>query len=208
MQTIVSKADFARHRGVSAPRVSQWIGKGQLRPPALTAEGRVWLEEAERQLGATLDVGGQMGKALREPGANAVRAPAAPRAVDDNDPARRQAIAKAEMVERENERDLRRTLEERGTYMLAAGVKPGWTKILGTVLASVEGALIDRITLAIQAEFGADPRAVKARLRAVVREWRVDLAEHAVKEVAALPEFVADPARVDGADDGGISSQS
>jgi len=208
MQTIVSKADFARHRGVSAPRVSQWIGKGQLRPPALTAEGRVWLEEAERQLGATLDVGGQMGKALREPGANAVRVSSTPRAVDENDPARRQAIAKAQMAEMDAERALRRSMEERGTYVLTAGVKPSWAKTLGTVLASIEGALIDRVTLAMQADFGADPRAVKARLRAVVREWREDLAEHAVKEVGAAPEFVADPARVDGANDGGISSQS
>jgi phage terminase Nu1 subunit (DNA packaging protein) len=56
--TIVSKADFARLVGVSAARVSQWLGNGMIGPEALLGNGRharVRVELAKSMLRDRLD---------------------------------------------------------------------------------------------------------------------------------------------------------
>ena len=52
---ILTKTAYARARGVDPSTIAQWIKRGKLSAPAITANGRVLVEEADRQLRATLD---------------------------------------------------------------------------------------------------------------------------------------------------------
>jgi len=55
MALVLSKSAFAARRGVGSSAVANWIARDRLTGAALTADGRINVEEAERQLGVTLD---------------------------------------------------------------------------------------------------------------------------------------------------------
>jgi hypothetical protein len=57
MTAVLSKTAYARHRGVETSAVSKWIARGKLFGGALTADGQIAVEEADRQLAATIDPG-------------------------------------------------------------------------------------------------------------------------------------------------------
>lgn len=55
MSEIVSRGEFARRAGRTPAVINRWIERNQLSGSALAADGRIVVEEAERQLAATLD---------------------------------------------------------------------------------------------------------------------------------------------------------
>jgi hypothetical protein len=57
MTDAISKSAFAAHRGVGTSAVSNWIARGQLAGAALTEDGQINVEEADRQLGVAVDPG-------------------------------------------------------------------------------------------------------------------------------------------------------
>jgi hypothetical protein len=63
MLGLVSKSEYARLRGRAPSAVSNWIAEGKLKPPALVGSGpraKVDVAQADRQLGALLDLGQQL----------------------------------------------------------------------------------------------------------------------------------------------------
>jgi len=52
---ILSKGDYARSIGVKPSTISQYIRRGRLRFPALTLNGKIDSDLADRQLAASLD---------------------------------------------------------------------------------------------------------------------------------------------------------
>jgi hypothetical protein len=54
----MSKAEYARHRGVSRAAVSQWASAGRI---ALAGDGNVLVSESDRRLGATVNTRGGIG---------------------------------------------------------------------------------------------------------------------------------------------------
>lgn len=67
MSQVVSKADYARLKSVSAARVSQWISAGQIERSALVGEGRgakIDVALADEQLRRKLDIGQRVGNGL------------------------------------------------------------------------------------------------------------------------------------------------
>lgn len=57
MPDVISKSAYAARRGVATSAVSNWIARGKLTGAALTADGQINAEEADRQLGQTVDPG-------------------------------------------------------------------------------------------------------------------------------------------------------
>jgi phage terminase Nu1 subunit (DNA packaging protein) len=51
-RTVVTQAEFARRQNRPRQWVNKKIKRGDLTPPAILRDGRVWVEEAERQLAA------------------------------------------------------------------------------------------------------------------------------------------------------------
>jgi hypothetical protein len=57
MPAVLSKKDFASYVGKKPNAVSMWIKRGKLTGASLTADGRIVVEEALRQLGDSVDPG-------------------------------------------------------------------------------------------------------------------------------------------------------
>ncbi len=55
MPEIVSKSAYAKRHGKAASAVSNWISRGKLWGAALTADGRINADEADRQLAMSID---------------------------------------------------------------------------------------------------------------------------------------------------------
>ncbi len=67
MSEVVTKGEFARLRGVTPGRVSQWIADGKIGPEAMEGEGRfarIRVAVATAQLKARLDIGQRFGNGL------------------------------------------------------------------------------------------------------------------------------------------------
>jgi len=63
MLEIMTKIQFARHVGVKRSTVSSWIARRKLSGAALTADGRILVDEATRQLASRLDLAKSTGRA-------------------------------------------------------------------------------------------------------------------------------------------------
>ena len=61
-QTLVSKAQFARMKGRTPTTVHRWVTRGKISPAALIA-GKIWVEQADRDLLMTLDPAQQAAQA-------------------------------------------------------------------------------------------------------------------------------------------------
>lgn len=169
-RNLISKGEYASHRGVSAARLSQYIGAGYLDDALFHADGspaarddrsaRVDREEADRLLRARLNTSQVLGQGKALPpkpppslDANDIRAddgspppvpsspPPSARPVDDT--ADRLAALKLERAERDNEEERREFLAKRGVYALTVAVRQAIGKMLSDMLAAFEAWLID-----------------------------------------------------------------
>lgn len=181
--TEVSKSEFARMRGVSAPRVSQWIDTGKLHGDALVGEGiraKINVEAATAQLGAL-----NQAQVLAQS-----KAPATAPMTDDQ---KRISAAKAEQSEIDLRRAKRLEQEQAGVYCRTDDVQRAWTRELTELILGIENWLPD-IARALKGEFGIDQKLATVALRrefASFRQRRSDLA----KTVAAgLPDLVSEAA--------------
>lgn len=134
MAEILTKAAFARRRGVGANTVSMWIKRGRLMAPALRRDGTINVALADQQLARTLDVmsagrGGRAGGNLFTGLQSVSPATAAPDEMVDIDSARQLLKARALSASIDAERKRRELEHERGRYVLASKrlrCKRGW----------------------------------------------------------------------------------
>lgn len=198
---IVTKSEFARHRGVSAAAVSQWISSGRLSGPALIGEGRaakVDVAEADRQLATTLDLGQQMARQSLRPAAPAPTARPLPVSPEDDHAARYQK-ARADSAEIDAERARRREQAERGLYTETGAARAAWGKELGGLLTALDQWISD-LAPALAAEHSRDAKVLAVLLRRKWREFRQQQAEKARATRDATPALTHE---VDSAVDGG-----
>lgn len=156
----VRKSDFARIRGVTAARVSQWISEGKLHGPALVGEGnraRINLEAANEQLGA-LDPNQVAAQ-------QAATKSTLPPMTDDQ---RRIVAAKAEQAEIDLRKSKRQELEQAGVYCRTEDMRRIWARELGELVTGIDGWLTDLAT-AIARDTKSDQKQVMVTLR---KEWR------------------------------------
>ena len=159
MAELISKSAFAVRRGVAASAVSNWIARGKLTGAALTADGDINVEEAERQLGQTVD-----------PGRGAPRPAPSPeptRAAIPSEPTDAAAASLAAIRLRSEglklEAQERQAGLERGELARVDEMKRAWAAELDDLLAATEWFVTE---LPIKLGLGRDG------VDAARREWR------------------------------------
>jgi hypothetical protein len=188
MSKLISKSEFARRRGVSPQRVSQWVAEGKITPPALVGEGRsAKINEAAaiEQLAGRLDTNQRQG--------NGIATKLAPVADDDVDsnPSLEKRLLKAkvrnsEMLSQKREEE---ELLRRGVLSETAAVKAAWSRGFGEMISAFEGAF-PGFASAIAAKPGASAREMLHILRTEWRAERERLAAIHLARAAAEPEMV------------------
>lgn len=200
---VVTKGEFAKLRGVSAGRVSQWIAEEKITGAALVGEGRyaqIDVRIATEQLRGRLDVGQRLGNGLatnldlpepndsepplfapaRSSGPRPSRAP-----VDESIRA-----AKLEEIQRRNRQAAREELAERGVYTPTADARAAMSGLAGAMLTTFEGALAD-FADTLAAKFSLPHRDVLHALRIEFRQVRAKAAESARRKAAGLEPVIA-----------------
>jgi hypothetical protein len=175
---ILSKSAFAARRGVSVSAVCKWIERDHLTGTALTADGRINVEEAERQLNERLDHSRSIGKS------SAAAARTLPTAAPLSGPVEAMAAIKLEQAQRALQRDREADLERRGLYVLADKIRREHLRELSQFITTVEQRLPE---LVMQLGGG------KAEITLARHWWRsLRAAESraASERAEALPEFV------------------
>jgi hypothetical protein len=188
---ILTKAAFARRRGVRANTVSMWIKRGRLTAPALRRDGKINVALADQQLAMTLDVmsagrGGRAGGNLFIGSQSASPAAAAPVEIVDIDSARQLLKARALSATVDAERNLRKLNLERGRYVLAAQTLEVQAKLVGEFVTGIEQSFDDL------GDTGGFTRSQMAVIRKWWREQRAIAADRFGAEAEQHPEFVED----------------
>jgi hypothetical protein len=176
---LISKSAFAARRGVSVSAVSKWIERGRISGPALMADGRIDVAEAERQLTARLD--------HAKSGAARV---AAWRAADpDALPSVGEQSVREQILAVDLEQKRRRLDAEKGVYIRADQVRAERGRALAQMVAALDNWIPELV-----AELGLDRDAI-AKVRASWRRFRERQADALLAEAGALPELLPDHAR-------------
>jgi DNA-binding transcriptional regulator YdaS (Cro superfamily) len=184
----VSKAQFAKLVGVSAPRVSQWLSAGQINGDAIVGEGRharLRPNIALAQLRARLDIDQRIanGRARLELAAAAVTSTAAP-VIDDRIKAER--LAQLELA---NEKAREDAAARAGAYVRSDGVRQEMGRLVGRLVTMFDSALVEFST-AIAARSDLSSRDALHLLRGAWRSIRERGAEHEQALAHALPGVV------------------
>lgn len=219
-RNLISKGEYASHRGVSQAAVSQYVSKGHLdgalfRPDGTPAarddrSARIDCDEADRLLRARLNTSQVLGQGKTLPpkpaDANDIRpedaspllsVPSPARPVDDT--ADRLAALKLEGAERRNEEDRREFAAKRGIYALTAAVRQTVGRLISDQLTAFEAWLLDDLVGKIAAASSAadgkpiGPRDLKIMVRTEFRVWRAARAEIARQRRATEPMYMPDP---------------
>src|SRR5579885_972382 len=139
MGALITKSEFAAARGVDRSTISKWISRGRLTAPALTPDGRIDAEIADRQLGASLDPVRHLGQQHRAKPA----APPPGAAVEAFGPAADLLRAKAQIALIAAEERRIAFEATRGRYTLTEAAEAAWAAALTEFLLDVENSLND-----------------------------------------------------------------
>jgi len=181
MSEILSKGAYAIRLGKMPSAVSNWIARGKLTGAALTADGRIVVEEADRQLGLSVDPG------RGRPSISDLVSPPALRAIDRDEP---QSLAQVRL-QRETlalEAQQRAAATERGELMRVDEASRAWAAELEDLLLATEQFVVD-----LPAKLGEPTREAVDVAR---REWREFRRRRA--EQMSAPAAVGDPRQGNG----------
>lgn len=192
----LSKSDFARHIGVSAGRVSQYLRDGLIGPDALVGEGRsarIVVEKAVEQIRRRRHVGQALGNGLLTQLGGEPSAAPAPADTDadlrsgKDDLARQIQQERLEQEQRRNRREAREEAEQLGRLVDGEEMRREIAKTTQVLVTTFMGMAPD-IANAIAAKFGVTQRDVLLEVRRVMNEKRAAAAAalHAAGE--ELPE--------------------
>lgn len=224
---VVSKGEFARRRGVSPGRVSQWIAAGQIAGAAIVGEGRnaqIRESVACEQLRAKLDPLQMAGNGLTtilKPAAAAAPVPTGadvlqfgpmPAAAASSSPPPAPPAAgdtiEDEIKRLRRDQLLRQEREAQRQEAIAAGqltdagvAKSAAARETARLVTKFEGSLSNFAT-AIAAEFKLPQRDVLHLLRAEFRKFRGTVAVGMRDQAEQMPAVVeVDPGELAGADE-------
>jgi hypothetical protein len=165
----LSKSAFAARRGVAVSAVSKWIARGRVSGAALTPDGRIVVAEAERQLGATLDLSRSLGK------------------VKGGGDLDEMAAIKMERARRDLQRDREGDELRRGRYTLTEQSERAAKRGMSQYLLTVEQRAPELMEL-----LGVDKRVGITVFRRWWRSLRQEEATAIRERAESLPEFVVD----------------
>jgi hypothetical protein len=185
---IISKSEYARHRGWSPPYVSKLIRTEKLTPPALLPDGRIDRLTADAQLAARRERVTSDDDELPPP------APAATLEVDEDGD--ETLIALKREVERERRRKLRRENDEAEARLVDAEAVRRRTETAARMTRDAIRRLPAKVAGRLAAE--TDETAIRALLLAAIDELLNDAAD------AHQAEAETDDEDGGGEDDAGI----
>lgn len=222
-RTLMAKGDYAKTRGISGARVSQYITEGLLDGALFHTDGtpagrgdrfaKIHKDLADQALRRKLNIGQVVGQGRLPPSAadpdllpldhrapyegDTSPAPAAARPPSEDDAAATELLKlRLDKARRDDERDRRKHAEEIGTYTPTALMRVEVTRAYGDLVASVETWLPD-LSGAIAAVLAEgkplDKRAVQLLLGAEWRKFRAIRAKAARERRDNLPPLIADP---------------
>jgi hypothetical protein len=191
-RAIVSKVAYAKMRQRDPSAVSYWIRTKKLTPPALVGGGRnarIDVELADRQLGASLDLGQQLAQATTPfiAVAETPEAPAlatVPRAAGEPSDQARLLKAKADQAELESAQARIKAAAQAGTWIERAGAEAAFGRQLAQIIEDVERWFPD-LAKTIADAFGGDHKLITSHLRAEFRKLRGIMAAAAGARAAA-----------------------
>jgi hypothetical protein len=213
---VISKGEFARRRGVSAGRVSQWLSEGKITADAIVGEGRsaqIRESVACAQLRQRLDPMQMTANGLSTqlggpPASLAAPTAVAPAPGSDMLPLHAPASAgslplppliesleekikrqRLEQLERDNRKGVREEAIAAGMLTDAAAAKALVGRATSQLITTFEGALSEFAT-AISAEWQLPQRDVLHLLRTKFREVRAGAASAARAQAEQLPDVV------------------
>ncbi|WP_315804047.1 hypothetical protein [Bradyrhizobium sp. SZCCHNS3002] len=214
---MISKGEFARRRGVTPGRVSQWLSEGKITAEAIVGEGRlaqiresIAVQQLQRRLDPMQMTGNGLGTRLApmppQPAAAAASAPAMPpppldgmtlAGAPQGTPSPPAPDTLEDKIKRERLAQLERTNREgarqeavnAGLLTDAVAARAMVGKATAGLLTRVEGALSEMAT-AISAEFKIPQRDVLHLLRTKFRDVRAAAAADLRAETTAIPALV------------------
>lgn len=199
MKTIVTKGEFARRKNRGPSAVSNWINSGKISPDALIGKGnaaRIWLERAEADLAASLDLSQQLVQASPIlPGAvspqitpdlpERASAPATPRPATSSLPSEREldlgrrAKADADRAEHDAEAARRKLLVDEGKYIVAEDAARIWGRELAKLMSEIETFMSSTLSRELAERHGLDWKALTVEMREAFRKFRTGVSEDA-----------------------------
>lgn len=195
MRTIVTKGEFAKLKGRAPSAVSNWIAEGKLSPAALIGTGnkaRIWVEQADRDLLASLDASQQERQAA--PVTVSVPAVTASAAVPGLENIERKRKADADAAELAAEERRRRLMADSGRWIEAAEARRVWTQELARVVADMEIFVTTTLAAEVAGVFGLDGKSVTVEMRNLFRSFREGVADTAAAHREDIGEALAEAA--------------
>lgn len=204
---LVSKAEFARRRNVSQPRVSQWLKEGKISGPAIVGEGReariresIACQQLKQKLEPMQMTGNGLSTRLDAPApgqaadvlpfAPPPAAAAPPAAMTPADSVEEKIkAARLELLERQNREKARDEAIRAGQLTDIEIATKATGREAARLIGMFEGALSNFAT-AIAAEFKLPQRDVLHQLRGEFRKFRADAAATARAAAEAVPATV------------------
>jgi hypothetical protein len=200
VKTVVSKGEFAKRKQRGPSAVSNWIAAGKITAAALIGTGnaaKIWVEQAERDLAASLDPSQQVIQAAPilaqaqaplpdlplVPGDAPPAAPAAtrptPPATDRELDLARRTKADADRAELDLEAARRKMAIDEGRYVVAEDAARAWGKELARFIADTETFLSSTLARELAASHGLDWKALSVEIREKFRGFRAETSEEA-----------------------------
>lgn len=189
----ISKAEFARQRGVSRAAVTGYIASGKISGEALVVQdGREMIRPdlAEQQLNERLHAGQRLGALAAGAAGAPIGGGPIGLQVQNGDQLRYQRSA-ADLKEVAALRAKMEMLERNGSWVRSAEVQPAWSRRLSELLILIEAEFPDMADLVIKAAREGGRREVMVALRQGFRALRTKVAARMGAEAAALPETAA-----------------
>lgn len=193
METM-SKADFARHIGVSDVRVSQYVRQGIIGPDALVGEGRsarVVVEKAVAQIRARRNVGQALGNGLATRLETAERPLVGDTQLPARDPDTAELIQRERLVAEQRKNRLAEVDEAQRLGELVT--TEDMRRELGKALQrqqNVFTGMVPDFANAISAQYGMPARDLVHLLRKVMNEKRGEAATIEAAAADAMPQTV------------------
>lgn len=191
-KTLVTKGQYAQLKGRSPAAVSNWIAEGKISQAALHGEGqraKIWVEQADRDLVASLDVEQQDRQAAPIVPANYGQAAlaAAPVPVGMDDIARKRK-ADAENAELAAEERRRKMAADSGKWIEAEAARKAWAQELTRQVSDMEIFIVSTLATEIAGIFALDAKQVAVAMREQFRSYREGVADTAAAQVEELAE--------------------
>jgi len=198
MSDVLTKKAFAAHVGVSAGRVSQWLGEKKIYGDAIVGVGRhahirvpVALEQLKRSLDLAQRLGANGRARLDDPGPIGSRnagdvADTVPDTVENNIKAQR-----LEQLELANERAREDRAARAGLYMKTDETRQEIGRVAARFMTMFDGALGEFAT-AIAAQSNLSARDALHLLRTTFRTVRDRSSQNEIQAAAELPALIED----------------